>query len=102
MTDLCRDILVDLLPYFNIYPTREVPAEEQPPEETQPEDNNPDNPDGESPDGENPDGENPEEPETNPITIIDSEENYDNSVFYDEVSGNQAPEACLLYTSRCV
>lgn len=92
VTDLCRDILVDLLPYFNIYPTREVPTEEQPPEETQPEDNNPGNPDGENPDGENPDGENPEEPETNPITIIDSEENYDNSVFYDEVSGNQAPD----------
>ncbi len=72
-TELCRNILKEILPYLNIYPTEDIPEDEtEAPEE---------NPDGEEPQEGEEDG---EEEAPNPITIIDNNEEYNNGGFSGE------------------
>lgn len=75
-TEMCRNILKEILPYLNIYPTEDIPEEETEAPEENPE--NQENPgDGENPEGE----EDGEEQAPNPITIIDDNEEYSNGGF---------------------
>ncbi len=73
-TEMCRNILREILPYLNIYPTEEIEGEET--EETEPAQET----DGEETPEEGEAGEG-EEADSNPITIISSEEIYEEGGF---------------------
>ena len=83
-TEMCRSILREILPYLNIYPTEPVESEET--EETAPTEETGET--GTETTGE----ETGEEAEENPITIIDSEEDYDEGGFQgDGVPDEESP-----------
>ena len=66
-TTLTHDLWVDILPYLNLFPTRDTGEETQPSTENvlqEPGQNTPEEPEGENLNGENPNGENPDETDT--------------------------------------
>lgn len=66
-TTLTHDLWVDILPYLNLFPTRDTGEETQPSTENvlqEPGQNTPEEPEGENLNGENPNSENPDETDT--------------------------------------